>query len=262
MKGHPTLVAVMAAALLIGCSAPGSQTSASSHPATSTASVNASAITSSTGSSSATATQSGSVTSSAPTATASSPWTLSSQSGTHFVGVWVADAAHNRSHLTWNAIEFASLLLPGTHVAAGQGVPYLVYYPAGTAVTADLTASSGEAHLFVWNPGNLFAPDQTSATPGSTTQSVTFSTPTAGIYLFLVYGKTDAVYDLSITPGGGPRAASPTAVPAGGSVNPLSPGAAADGITFNPVLPQSGLDPLSVAPDPSFNTIYLPGMSH
>ena len=77
MKGHPTLVAVMAAALLIGCSAPGSQTSASSHPATSTASVNASAITSSTGSSSATATQSGSVTSSAPTATASSPWTLS-----------------------------------------------------------------------------------------------------------------------------------------------------------------------------------------
>jgi hypothetical protein len=71
-------VVVAAAMLLIGCSAPGSQTSASSHPATSAASMNAGAITSSTtGPSSATVAQSATAASSAPTATASAPWTLS-----------------------------------------------------------------------------------------------------------------------------------------------------------------------------------------
>jgi len=138
--------------------------------------------------------------------------------------------------------------------------PYLVYYAAGVDVTATLTPSSGEAHLFIWNPGNLFAPDQSSAAPGSATQTVSFTTPAAGLYLFLVYAKTDAVYDLSITPGGGSGVAA-GAAPAWNSLAPLSLSAAADGITFNPILPQSGLDPLSVASDPGLFQFYLPGLN-
>jgi uncharacterized repeat protein (TIGR01451 family) len=199
---------------------------------------------------------------------ASYPWTLINQSGTHFIGVWVADKAMNRSRLTWNAIDFASLLLPGTSIAQGHMIPYLVYYPAGVDVKAALTSTSGEAHLFLWKPGNMFAPDLSSAAPGSSTQTITFTTQTAGIYMFLVYGKTNAVFDLSITPGGGPRPG-PFATPASSVSTPslsdgtilTSPDAAADGITFNPILPQSGLDPLFVAPEPFFLQTYLPALS-
>jgi uncharacterized repeat protein (TIGR01451 family) len=192
-------------------------------------------------------------------------WTLSDQSGTHTIGVWVADAAMNRSKLTRTAIDFASLILPGSQISQGQMIPYLVYYPAGVDVTATLTSTTGEAHLHLWKPGNMFAPDQSSAVAGSTPQTITFTTQTAGMYLFLVYGKTDAVFDLSITPGGGPRpgasatAASSASAPSlSDGATPASPAAADDGMTYDPILPQSGLDPLNVAPDPSFIQVYLP----
>jgi uncharacterized repeat protein (TIGR01451 family) len=194
-------------------------------------------------------------------------WTLSSQSGTHFMGVWVADGALNRSRLTRAAVDFASLVLPGAPVDQGGMVPYLVYYPAGVKVTATLTATTGEAHLFLWNPGNMFAPDQTSAVPGSATQTITFTTQTSGIYMFLVYGKTKAVYDLSITPGGGPRPGASPALVSSIAVPSLSdnvsaPSAPVDGITYNPILPQSGLDPLSIATDPPFFQTFLPVLIH
>ena len=187
------------------------------------------------------------------------PWTLSDQSGTHFMGVWVADPSMNRSHLTRSSIDFASLLLPMTKIGAGGMIPYLVYYPAGIDVTASLNTLSGETHLFVWHPGNLFLPDETSPTPGSSTQTIKFTTKTAGVYLFLVFGVKASVFDLTITPGGGPRLPLPVpfasaAVSAADPTLGLAPASATamlDGITFNPILPQSGLDPLDVAQDPS-----------
>ncbi len=197
------------------------------------------------------------------------PWTLTSESGTHFVGVWVADAAMNRSRLTRNAIDFASLLLPGTHVAWRGMIPYLVYYPASIEVTATLRTLSGAAHLFVWHPANLFAPDQIGPTLASDTQIITFKTPTAGVYLFLVYGLRASVFDLSITPGGGPR------IPPYLTPYPTSAGLAMDtlvldpvtveaGMLANPILPQSGQDPLNSAQEPGgpFFEVYLPTVQH
>jgi uncharacterized repeat protein (TIGR01451 family) len=192
-------------------------------------------------------------------------WTLSNQSGSHFIGVWVADSALNRSHLTRNAIDFASLLLSDTQVDQGGMIPYLVYYPAGVQVTGVLNVLSGNAGLFVWHPGNMFSPDESSPAPDSDTQTITFTTKTDGTYMFLVYGVKTYEFDLSITPGGGPRAVmySDAAGTAESNASGLTQIMRADGITYNPVLPQSGLDPLNVATDPNgpYYLDYLPTIS-
>ncbi len=193
------------------------------------------------------------------------PWTLIQQSGTHFMGVWVADSSLNRSHLTRRALDFASLLLPSTHVDRGGMIPYLVYYPAGVQVSAVLKTLTGNADLLVWFPSNMLSPDEISPTPGSTVQTITFTTRTAGAYLFLVYGVKASDFDLSINPGGGPRAwlypdANSTASP---DTSAPSQTTQLDGLTYNPILPQSGLDPLNVAVEPSgpFFQAYLPAIS-
>ena len=95
---------------------------------------------------------------------------------------------------------------------------------------------------------------------------MTFTTTRAGVYLFLVRGYTDATYDLSIEPAGGPRAGSETwdsdddhhhtalnlATPAAVSAKP-------DELTLEPLLSQIGLDPLVTAPAPDgFYQVYLP----
>jgi uncharacterized repeat protein (TIGR01451 family) len=187
-------------------------------------------------------------------------WTLTQQSGTHFVEVWVADAALNHSRLTRSAIDFASVLLPNTHVDQGAMIPYLVYYPAGVDVTATLTTHSGEAQLFLWHPGNMFAPDKSGPTTGGATQTITFTTRTAGVYMFLVRGKQASDFDLSITPGGGPVPAPSASAAAASGISmgqsgTSSPAQTTD-LTYNPILPQSGLDPLSVSQDPSGPYVY------
>ena len=189
------------------------------------------------------------------------PWALGDRSGTHFVGVWVMDAAHNISHLARRAFDSASLLLPDTTVAQHRLVPYLVYYDQGVSVTAMLTPTSGDADLYVWHPGSYFRPDHKATLPLTGTDTITFTTPRAGLYLFVVYGYTDATYDLSIEPGGGPRGWMPwtdaMSLPdATGSDAPL---VKPDELTYNAVLPDSGLDPLasSAAPDALY-AIFLP----
>jgi uncharacterized repeat protein (TIGR01451 family) len=197
------------------------------------------------------------------------PWKLSPQSGSHYMAVWVADAARNKSVLTRAAVDFASLLLPSAHVPLGGMVPYMVYYPAGVDVKAELQTLSGAAHLFVWYPGSLFLPDETSSVPNSDIQTITFTTRTAGIYLFLVYGLQTSEYDLRIAPGGGPRLPIPTpynATSAGGiRFDPQSGSPSlttVDGIDFNPILLQSMLDPLEIAQDPDgpFITMFMPAI--
>jgi hypothetical protein len=199
------------------------------------------------------------------------PWTLISNDGTHFVGVWVADEARNVSYLDHRGMDFASLVRPNAVVAQKRVVPYLVYYPAGVTVTAQITATAGDADLYVWYPRNFFWPDRKSIQPTPGADLVTFTTPRAGIYLFLVRGFTDATYDLSIDPVGGPRAwpafwggdddddhhdrdsaAFNLSVPAAASSKP-------DELTLEPVLSQSGVDPLVTAPTAdAFYQVHLP----
>lgn len=194
------------------------------------------------------------------------PWTLGPESGTRFVGVWVADDAHNTSWLDRRSLDFASLLLPEETVDKGGMVPHLVYYEAGVDVSAVLTPTIGDADLYVWYPGNFFLPDQKSTLPGTATDAVNFTTPRAGPYLFLVYGYEASTYNLSITPGGGPRAGGMAGAQVGGTGRLQMASAKLDELTSEPVLTWSGLDPMGDSANapagppaaPGSFTIYLP----
>jgi uncharacterized repeat protein (TIGR01451 family) len=174
-------------------------------------------------------------------------WQLGPEAGTHVIGVWVADADGHVSQLTRRAIDFVSLTVPGEVPERGM-TPYLVAYDAGVEVTATLTTTSGDADLYIWGPGSRGLPDEASTLDGTAVDRITFTTPRAGVYLFLVYGAKASSYTLAITPGGGPRA--PVAAPQAGKPRAF---------TSEPVLSQAGLDPLGVATTPPFfNNVYMP----
>jgi uncharacterized repeat protein (TIGR01451 family) len=182
------------------------------------------------------------------------PWTFGMEGGTHFVGVWVADSALNTSWLDTRGLDFASLLQPGATVPPSGVMPYLVYYEAGVDVTAVLTPTTGDADLCVWYTGDFFGPIETSA------KVVTFTTQSAGTYLFLVYGQPEATYNLSIEPSGGPRppAWGMTGAHVGGTrqvasaqIGEASETASGEGDDLISVLTQSGLDPLATAEAPA-----------
>ncbi len=190
------------------------------------------------------------------------PWKLISDSGTHFVGVWVADEAKNVSHTTRRSMDFASLLLPESSIAERHLAPFLVYYGAGVNVSATLTTISGNADLFVWYPGNLFRPNQVSSQTDTAVDTVSFTTPRAGAYIFLVRGTQASTYTLGITPAGGyvPAAPQITSTQQAAPETPAEPNA---DFSYEPVVSVSGLDPLSQATEPSFTfNIFLPEIQH
>jgi len=170
-------------------------------------------------------------------------WTLGSSSGVHFIGVWVADAALNLSQIDHQALDFASLLLPGTTVPPGGLVPYLVYYPQGVEVKATLTPTQGNVDLYVWYPGNFLWPDQASVHPDTAAEEMVFTTSNDGTYLFLVHSTEASTYDFAIAPAGGPRH---DEAPLEGATSDLalqSPRLPSS-FVVEPLLSQAGLDPL------------------
>ncbi len=190
-------------------------------------------------------------------------WTLKEKSGVHFVGVWVADAAYNRSHLTRDSIDFASLILPGETVPQFRWMPYLVNYTAGEDVQAVVTPTVGNADLFVWYPRSFGWPDQHSAQMGTASEVITFTTPISGPYIFLVYGREETTYDMSITPGGGPGAWNSSIQGALDLTAPQSMDEPGD-FLYEPLFTQSGSDVLGAEGSdtpgvPRF--IYLPMMA-
>jgi len=157
-------------------------------------------------------------------------WKLGEQSGVHYIAALVAD---DKNQISMPALDFASLLLPDTQLQGLGFIPYLVSYDAGVEVTATLTKSAGSPELFVWYPGNHSKPDH-----DQTTVPVTFTTPRAGPYYFLVYaGPSDAVYTLQITPGGGP-------LPLAGTGSASEPIVKTASLDNDPVLSVIGFDPL------------------
>jgi uncharacterized repeat protein (TIGR01451 family) len=176
-------------------------------------------------------------------------WRLGAASGTHFVGVWVADAAGHVSHLTRKSVDFVSLVTPGT-ILQGDVVPFLVHFGAGVNVSATLKTLEGDADLYVWGPGHGALPDEASTESGTADDAVSFQTSQAGVHLFLVHGAELSSYELSISPAGGSPATS-----AGVGIAAAKPSV----FSSEPVLSQAGLDPLDVAEAPfPPGAIYLP----
>lgn len=187
-------------------------------------------------------------------------WQLGEQSGTHFVAVWVADAAGNISPMTMHSIDSASLLLPDTPVDVYNAVPYLVYYEEDTEVTATLTPTTGDADLYVWYPGNHSTPDQKSVEEGTAVDEVSFTAPESGLYLILVYGYETATYNLTITPVGGNTIVT---MPLGTTNSTMSATATkTDILVTEPILTQTGVDPLGLATTPEKplvdHVVFLP----
>jgi uncharacterized repeat protein (TIGR01451 family) len=197
-------------------------------------------------------------------------WRLWDENGAHYIGVWVADAAGNRSHLDGLGLDHASLvrpalLGPGQIAAALTGlsigvVPYLAYYGANVEVRANLNATGGEATLYAWYTGAMSQPIVAAA------QEATFTTRHEGVYLFLVQGQVGATYDLSIEPPGGPRqpasgsletAEGDLRAEAQGATNAISLDGRAEKLIS--LFTESGIDPLHTAEVPGkAETVYLP----
>ena len=96
-------------------------------------------------------------------------WTLSAGQGSHYLGVWVADAAGNVStlnelHLTWvNRMDGSQAL------AAGERIQYRGFAQEGEEIGLWLTTQSGDPDLYVWKPWSAFRPDgytDAATTPG------------------------------------------------------------------------------------------------
>ena len=184
-------------------------------------------------------------------------WTLGSEAGTHFVGVWVADAARNTSRLNRRAVDSASLLVPGASIPRSGVTPYLVYYDAGVNVNATLTPITGEVDLYVWFTGHLARPVTTASTV------VSFTTPAAGVYLFVAHGRPGSTYDLVITPEGGPRPPLNMMEVQAGDVGPnvvIENDQTASGVPDDLIalMTESALNPPDLADAPETNVVYLP----
>jgi uncharacterized repeat protein (TIGR01451 family) len=189
-------------------------------------------------------------------------WELGAQPGTHYVGVWVRDAAGNRSLLTPAAIDLVTVLAPETTVAQARAVIYQVYYPAGVRVEARLLSRDGDADLYTWGPDSWLWPAYASTNAGAADDQISFTTPRAGLYIFAVVGYTNARFDLSIAPAGGPQlpgflreeAPAPMA-----QLTDLTSARAAP--TIAALLGASGLNPLGDAPAEApadLSRVFLP----
>lgn len=134
-------------------------------------------------------------------------YTLGDQPGVKFIGVWVMDEAGNISHATQDAFDFASYLKPDTTLMDQIGIiPYGVYYEEGVSINASLVVDEvlsdedSSAFLLVWTPADYNNP--VPADQAFAGESV------GGIYVFGVSytAASTLVYDLDISPGGGPSA--------------------------------------------------------
>jgi uncharacterized repeat protein (TIGR01451 family) len=186
------------------------------------------------------------------------PWKLSEHTGVHYVGVWVKDQASNISILTLKALDYASLVLPGSTFSWIGLEPFLLSYTSGTPVQIDLSVASGPARIYVWYPGNFGIPDKISPAGGSTSQ-VTFTAPRDGTYILLISGTAGKEYTLTVTPKGGPAPIFLTGSSAQASSDLA--GSAASDLTGEPFFSKGNLDPMGSAVQPPSYQVWLPIIS-
>jgi len=164
------------------------------------------------------------------------PWKLTNQSVVHFIGAWVADGNMNRSHNGRAGLDFVSLVIPDTNILTGGMIPYMVFFEKGQNVEIKTLSSNGDVDLYVWRLNEFNEPYRLSTGTGVGEEKISFTAEISRPYLIIVQGMTDATFDLSISPLGGPSAWSTIVV------NEITK----EPITFEPLLSQSGLSPLAL----------------
>ena len=124
------------------------------------------------------------------------PWVLLPGGGTKYVQVWFADGALNISDLPGK--DMINYVPSGESIGQGEWRLYRQEISQGAVVTITLDVVSGDADLYVWNPGSVGAPDYYSINYGTAQDQVVFTAPESGVYQIQVYGFEASVYNLTI----------------------------------------------------------------
>jgi uncharacterized repeat protein (TIGR01451 family) len=178
-------------------------------------------------------------------------WTLSAGQGVRYLGVWVADQAHNVSTLDERSLVFVNRIDGNQTLANGQRVQYRGDIGQGTWLVAALKTVSGDPDMYAWKPRNGFRPDQYSndtVLPGQTEELGHRFTPESGRYLLEVQAVGASEYQLTM-PGGGQAMAEAAYAPLA-KQRPAHPLVVSDPLSAGQVGPVDTLRP----------KIYLPLM--
>ncbi|MBX2999216.1 MAG: CHRD domain-containing protein [Caldilineaceae bacterium] len=123
------------------------------------------------------------------------PWQLLPSAGVKYLQAWVADNAGNISVFPFRG--FINYGPPTARVMVNEGRIYRYQVNQGQTVSVQLTATSGDADLYVWAPD---APNRGAwvSNLSNAPDSVTFVAPISGVYQVEVYGYTTADYTISV----------------------------------------------------------------
>jgi hypothetical protein len=166
--------------------------------------------------------------------------------GARYLQAWVADAAGNRTSVG------SQILINYTpqqeELRAGQVRVYRLMLAPGESVTANLSVSTGDADLYVWDENSRLL--GYSNRSGAAAEQVTVRSDAGGMHQIEVYGYADSAYQLALQLNGAAAQAQAAESPA----KPLPAGpvvAAAQEPARRQALP-------SVA---ASNRLYLPAVS-
>jgi len=142
------------------------------------------------------------------------PWAFySDRPGVKYISAWFSDETGNISaEPGHDTIDYTPA---GVSIGDDEVHVYRYSLETGEMVTVELTnvAGSGDADLFVWQPGGSGIPDFYSMESGTATDRVTFTAPISGTYQVEVHGVEVTSYTLNVQTGAGENAPYMTAAP-------------------------------------------------
>ncbi|MSP11908.1 MAG: hypothetical protein EXR62_03005 [Chloroflexi bacterium] len=126
-------------------------------------------------------------------------WELLPGNGVKYLMVWFADNAGNISPEP--AKTSINYLPPEANLAQNEMQLFRVNLSQGTRVTITLQTITGDADLFVWQPGSQNVPDYYSINSGQEPDEISFVAAENGIYQFQVFGYQVSVFNLRFSTG-------------------------------------------------------------
>jgi uncharacterized repeat protein (TIGR01451 family) len=127
-------------------------------------------------------------------------WTLSPGDGVKYLGVWVADGAHNVSLLDEGSLTYTNLVGSNQSLPDGGRTQYRFEMDMGDLAAFYVTTLAGNADLYMWKPQQAFRPNYWSNGPGGagTGDEIIEWLDEGGRYLLEVQAVGDSQYQLTI----------------------------------------------------------------
>ena len=137
-------------------------------------------------------------------------WMLSEGDGVKYLGVWVADAVQQTTHLNDANLIYTNLMgAGGQTLDAGERVQYRVPLRANDLALFNLVTLSGDADLYIWKPRFAFRPHYLSnvSESGFHIETVGFFAEEEGVHVVEVEAVSDGTTYRLATAGDMPGAA-------------------------------------------------------